>query len=131
MKKVVCAVFAFMALTCIQPVMASVTMEQLMKQMGHSFKRAHQATTVEQMSEALEAFNGALAQAKVTGFSGKKAALMQQGLQELENATAVTQQWLKEDDLVKAKQSLLKVDALRDYYHDERNPSIWELLFGL
>ncbi len=126
MKKTVLLV----GLLCSATVFASDDLKSMMKQMKLDFNHAAEATSVEEMQTAVNKFAQLVHQAQQGDYPQEKQALYFEGFEKLSLSIEAINHDLQQGDLEAAKQELRTIDALREEYHDKRNPSIWSKLFG-
>ncbi|NVD07796.1 cytochrome b562 family protein [Vibrio sp. JPW-9-11-11] len=107
-----------------------VDLKATMKQMKVEFKQAAQAEQIEPMQAAIANLTSLVAQSKQGDYPPEKTELYLEGFNKLSMALAEVDAKLSAGDLAAAKQALREVDALREEYHDKRNPSIWSKIFG-
>lgn len=101
-----------------------------MKQMKVEFKQAAEATEIVRMQAAVDNLSDLVEQSKRGDYPPEKFDLYFEGFTKLSQALDAVDAKLEQGDLDAAKQELRQVDALREEYHDKRNPSIWSKLFG-
>ncbi|KIE21594.1 cytochrome b562 family protein [Vibrio sinaloensis] len=101
-----------------------------MKQMKVEFKQAAEATEIVRMQAAVDNLSDLVEQSKRGDYPPEKFDLYFEGFTKLSKALDAVDAKLEQGDLDAAKQELRQVDALREEYHDKRNPSIWSKLFG-
>tara|TARA_Y100001956_G_C4126532_1_gene190440 strand:- start:4011 stop:4394 length:384 start_codon:yes stop_codon:yes gene_type:complete len=101
-----------------------------MKQMKVEFKQAAEATEVSGMQTAIDNLSDLVEQSKRGDYPPEKFDIYFEGFTKLSQALDSVDAKLEQGDLEAAKQELRHVDALREEYHDKRNPSIWSKLFG-
>lgn len=101
-----------------------------MKQMKVEFKQAAEATEIVRMQAAVDNLSDLVEQSKRGDYPPEKFDLYFEGFTKLSQALDAVDAKLEQGDLDAAKQELRQIDALREEYHDKRNPSIWSKLFG-
>lgn len=109
---------------------ADFDLKATMKQMKVEFKQAAQAEQIEPMQVAIANLTSLVEQSKQGEYPPEKTELYLEGFNKLSVALAKVDAKLSAGDLAAAKQALREVDALREEYHDKRNPSIWSKIFG-
>lgn len=109
---------------------ADFDLKATMKQMKFEFKQAAQAEQIEPMQTAISNLTSLVEQSKQGHYPPEKTGLYLEGFNKLSVALAEVDAKLSDGDLASAKQALKQVDALREEYHDKRNPSIWSTIFG-
>ncbi|MGI5309310.1 cytochrome b562 [Rheinheimera sp. WS51] len=109
---------------------ATVDLEKTMKEMAFQYKKAHEATTIVQLTPHIENLK-LLTQTSLTAeFPEDKADKFKQGLELVLQELTAAEHALDAQNLSAAKQHLKAVDKLRKQYHKHRKVSIWQLLFG-
>ncbi|MGD8110060.1 cytochrome b562 [Vibrio sp. TRT 17S01] len=101
-----------------------------MKQMKVEFKSAVEAQSLEEMDSALTNLSDLVALSKKGEYPPEKQAIYFEGFNKLSKAIERVETQLDNGNFDQAKESLREIDALRVEYHDKRNPSIWQRLFG-
>ena len=107
-----------------------VDLEKTMKQMALEFKQANEATTPEQLSSHISSLKHLTQSALQAEFAPEKAEQFKQGLQQVLAELTATETAIAEQDQAAVLLHLKKVDELRKKYHQQREVSIWKLLFG-
>ncbi|ODP98208.1 MULTISPECIES: cytochrome b562 [Salinivibrio] len=105
-------------------------LKPIMKEMKMTFKEAASAQSIEAMQAPVAKLETLIAQAKAGSYPPEKAETFMEGFDKLAVTVEEIDAALSEGDLDKAQQGLRQIDALREEYHDKRNPSIWQRLFG-
>ncbi|OOF12777.1 MULTISPECIES: cytochrome b562 [unclassified Salinivibrio] len=105
-------------------------LEPIMKEMKMTFKEAASAQSIEAMQAPVAKLETLVAKAKAGSYPPEKADIFMEGFDKLAVTVEEIDAALSEGDLDKAQQGLRQIDALREEYHDKRNPSIWQRLFG-
>ncbi|MGF1750958.1 MULTISPECIES: cytochrome b562 [Vibrio] len=101
-----------------------------MQAMKLAFKQAAEAQSVEEMQTPVSTLDRLIAESKQGDYPPEKMDLYQEGFKKLSSALQQVDEDLQQGDLDAAQQTLREVDSLRIEYHDRRNPSIWQRLFG-
>ncbi|OOE41300.1 cytochrome b562 [Salinivibrio kushneri] len=127
MKKVILTVA--MAVLLSLSVSAS-ELKPIMKEMKMTFKEAASAQSIEAMQTPVAKLETLVAQAKAGSYPPEKADTFMEGFDKLAVTLDEIETALSQGDLDQAKQGMRQIDALREEYHDKRNPSIWQRLFG-
>ncbi|EGA68806.1 soluble cytochrome b562 [Vibrio sinaloensis DSM 21326] len=109
---------------------ADFDLKATMKQMKVEFKQAAEATEVAGMQSAIDNLSELVEQSKRGDYPPEKFDIYFEGFTKLSKALDMVDAKLEQGDLEGAKSELRNVDALREEYHDKRNPSIWSKLFG-
>ncbi|MFB9217896.1 cytochrome b562 [Vibrio sinaloensis] len=109
---------------------ADFDLKATMKQMKVEFKQAAEATEVAGMQSAIDNLSELVEQSKRGDYPPEKFDIYFEGFTKLSKALDTVDAKLEQGDLEGAKSELRNVDALREEYHDKRNPSIWSKLFG-
>lgn len=109
---------------------ADFDLKATMKQMKVEFKQAAEATEVAGMQSAIDNLSDLVEQSKRGDYPPEKFDIYFEGFTKLSNALDSVDAKLELGDLEGAKSELRNVDALREEYHEKRNPSIWSKLFG-
>ncbi len=109
---------------------ADVDLKANMKQMKIEFKHAAEATEVASMKTAIENLSELVEQSKRGEYAPEKFDIYLEGFNKLSIALDSVEAKLDAGDIDAAKAELQQVDALREEYHDKKNPSIWSKLFG-
>ena len=109
---------------------ASVDLEQTMKNMGFQFKQAIEATDSATLLPVLDELIAQTEQAQQATFAADKAEQFREGLAKVLTELGAAKAAAQQDDIASAQQHLRQVDALRKQYHKQRKVSIWQLLFG-
>lgn len=105
-------------------------LKPIMKEMKMTFKEAARAQSIEAMQAPVAKLETLVAQAKAGSYPPEKADTFMEGFDKLAVTLDEIETALSEGDLDQAKQGMRQIDALREEYHDKRNPSIWQRLFG-
>ncbi|TMP39463.1 cytochrome b562 [Pseudoalteromonas rubra] len=109
----------------------SQDLNQTMKNMGHAYKQAMEATEAYEINRHLDTMLSLLKDSKQHSF---KADVKAESIQGLEKVTSVIEQaknLLAQEQIQQAKGLLKEVDVLRKHYHKlHEPPGFWELLFG-
>jgi soluble cytochrome b562 len=105
-------------------------LKPIMKEMKMIFKEAASAQSIEAMQAPVAKLETLIAQAKAGSYPPEKAETFMEGFDKLAVTVEGIDAALSEGDLDKAQQGMRQIDALREEYHDKRNPSIWQRLFG-
>ncbi|MDN3685692.1 cytochrome b562 [Vibrio sinaloensis] len=113
-----------------QPLQQIFDLKATMKQMKVEFKQAAEATEVAGMQSAIDNLSELVEQSKRGDYPPEKFDIYFEGFTKLSKALDTVDAKLEQGDLEGAKSELRNVDALREEYHDKRNPSIWSKLFG-
>jgi len=98
--------------------------------MKQSFKQAAQAQTIEEMQTPVQKLSDLVEQAKQGEYAPEKQPIYLEGFNKLTVALDKIDSELEAGELEAAKNSLREIDRLREEYHDKRNPSIWDSIFG-
>lgn len=101
-----------------------------MQEMRLSFKQAAEATTLEEMQAPVTELSVLIRESKSASYPQEKTELYQEGFQRLAVSIDEVKQHLDAGDFEQAQTSLRQIDDLRVEYHKQRNPSIWQRLFG-
>ncbi|WP_038176741.1 MULTISPECIES: cytochrome b562 [Vibrio] len=101
-----------------------------MKQIKVEFNHAAQAEQITEMQAAVANLSQLVEQSKLGEYPPEKTELYLEGFNKLSVALDTVEDKLADGDLLAAKAALKRVDALREEYHDKRNPSIWSKLFS-
>ncbi len=109
---------------------AGFDLKATMKQMKQSFKQAAQAQTIDEMQAPIQQLSDLVEQAKLGDYAPEKQDIYLEGFNKLTVALDKIESELEAGEFEAAKASLKEVDSLREEYHDKRNPSIWESIFG-
>lgn len=109
---------------------ADSDLKQIMKQMKTAFKHAAEAQTSEAMQAPIAELTQLVAQAKQGEYPPGKQDVYLEGFNKLSVTLDKIENELDNGEFDAAKTSLQEVDGLREEYHDKRNPSIWQRLFG-
>ncbi|MFV0450456.1 MAG: cytochrome b562 [Vibrio sp.] len=109
---------------------ADFDLKATMKQMKQSFKQAAQAQTIEEMQQPIIDLNELVEQAKLGDYPPEKKDIYLEGFNKLTVTLEKIESELQAGQLEAAKASLKQIDSLREEYHDKRNPSIWDSIFG-
>lgn len=109
---------------------ADFDLKATMKQMKQTFKQAAQAQTIEEMQQPIIDLNQLVEQAKQGDYPPEKKDIYLEGFNKLTVALEKIETELQAGQFEAAKESLKQIDDLREEYHDKRNPSIWQRLFG-
>lgn len=109
---------------------ADFDLKAVMKQMKQSFRQAAQAQTVEEMQPPVQQLSDLVEQAKLGDYAPEKQPIYLEGFNKLNVALDKVESELEAGEFEAAKSSLREVDRLREEYHDKRNPSIWDSIFG-
>lgn len=109
---------------------ADVDLKQTMKQMKVVFKQAAQAQNIEEMKAPVDELSELVNHAKQGDYAPEKQQYYLEGFNKLTVALDKIENELESGELEAAKTSLREVDSLREEYHEGRNPSIWQRLFG-
>ncbi|WP_406707692.1 cytochrome b562 [Vibrio methylphosphonaticus] len=107
-----------------------VDLKKNMQAMKLAFKQAAEAQSIDEMKTPVETLDTLIADSKQGDYPPEKTELYQEGFNKLSSALEQVDKDLQQGDLEAAKQTLREVDSLRVEYHDRRNPSIWQRLFG-
>ncbi|WP_390902892.1 cytochrome b562 [Vibrio qingdaonensis] len=107
-----------------------VDLKKNMQAMKLAFKQAAEAQSVEEMKTPVATLDTLIAESKQGDYPPEKMDLYQEGFNKLSSALQQVDKDLQQGDLDAAQQTLREVDTLRIEYHDRRNPSIWQRLFG-
>ncbi|MCO7190534.1 MULTISPECIES: cytochrome b562 [unclassified Pseudoalteromonas] len=106
-------------------------LNQTMKNMGHAYKQAMEATEAQEINRHLNTMLSLLKQSKLHNFKTDVKAESLQGLEKVVGVINEAQSLLAQQQIQQAKQLLKEVDALRKDYHKlHEPPGFWELLFG-
>ncbi|ODP96120.1 MULTISPECIES: cytochrome b562 [Salinivibrio] len=105
-------------------------LKPIMKEMKMTFKEAASAQSIEAMQAPVAKLETLVAQAKAGSYPPEKADTFMEGFDKLAVTLDEIETALSQGDLDQAKQGMRQIDALREEYHDKRNPSIWQRLFG-
>ncbi|OOE41325.1 cytochrome b562 family protein [Salinivibrio kushneri] len=105
-------------------------LKSIMKEMKMTFKEAASAQSIEAMQAPVAKLETLVAQAKAGSYPPEKADTFMEGFDKLAVTLDEIETALSQGDLDQAKQGMRQIDALREEYHDKRNPSIWQRLFG-
>ena len=128
MKKI--AMLSLGLLLSTQSFAADFDLKAAMKEMKRSFKQAAQAQTIEEMQAPIQQLSDLVKQAKLGDYAPEKQDIYLEGFNKLTVALDKVESELEAGELEAAKSSLREVDSLREEYHDKRNPSIWQSIFG-
>ncbi len=128
MKKI--AMLSLGLLLSTQSFAADFDLKAAMKEMKRSFKQAAQAQTIEEMQAPIQQLSDLVEQAKLGDYAPEKQDIYLEGFNKLTVALDKVESELEAGELEAAKSSLREVDSLREEYHDKRNPSIWQSIFG-
>lgn len=128
MKKVI--ILAAGLLLATQVFAADSDLKQLMKQMKTAFKHAAEAQSSAEMQAPIKELTQLVAQAKQGEYPPEKQDIYLEGFNKLTVALNKIDTELAQGEFDAAKNTLKEVDSLREEYHDKRNPSIWQRLFG-
>ncbi len=109
---------------------ADFDLKATMKQMKQAFKQAAQAETIEDMQQPIIDLNELVEQAKLGDYPPEKKDIYLEGFNKLTVTLEKIESELQAGQLEAAKASLKNIDSLREEYHDKRNPSIWDRIFG-
>ncbi|WP_165313726.1 cytochrome b562 [Vibrio ziniensis] len=109
---------------------ADFDLKATMKQMKQAFKQAAQAETIEDMQQPIIDLNELVEQAKLGDYPPEKKNIYLEGFNKLTVTLEKIESELQAGKLEEAKASLKNIDSLREEYHDKRNPSIWDRIFG-
>lgn len=109
---------------------ADFDLKATMKQMKQSFKQAAQAQTIEEMQQPIIDLNELVEQAKLGDYPPEKKDIYLEGFNKLTVTLEKIESELQAGQLEAAKASMKQIDSLREEYHDKRNPSIWDSIFG-
>ncbi|WP_158108423.1 cytochrome b562 [Vibrio furnissii] len=109
---------------------ADSDLKQIMKQMKTAFKHAAEAQSNEAMQAPIAELTQLVAQAKQGEYPPEKQDVYLEGFNKLSVTLDKIENELDNGEFDAAKTSLQEVDGLREEYHDKRNPSIWQRLFG-
>ncbi|MDR9827284.1 cytochrome b562 [Vibrio sp. FNV 38] len=101
-----------------------------MQEMRLSFRQAAEASSVDEMQQPIAQLNELIIQSKSATYPAEKDELYREGFKKLSRSVEEIKRHLAADEFDQAQQSLRKIDELRIEYHDQRNPSIWQRLFG-
>lgn len=106
-------------------------LNQIMKNMGHAYKQAMEATEAHEINKHLDTMLSLLKQSEQHNFKTDVKAESLQGLQKVADVIEQAQNLLTHKQIHQAKQRLKEVDLLRKEYHKlHEPPGFWELLFG-
>lgn len=109
---------------------ASVDLENTMKNMAFQYKQAYDAPNANQLIPVLDELISLTQHSANAIFDADKAEQFKHGLQQVLAELELARQAATQDDVAQAKLHLQKVDALRKEYHQHRKVSVWRLLFG-
>lgn len=109
---------------------ADSDLKQIMKQMKMAFKHAAEAQSSSEMAVPIAELTQLVAKAKQGEYPPEKQEIYLEGFNKLEVALGQIENDLEKGELDAAKNALKDVDGLRKEYHEKRNPSIWQRLFG-
>ncbi|CAM4141781.1 cytochrome b562 [Vibrio agarivorans] len=101
-----------------------------MQEMRLSFKQAAEAASVDEMQAPIAQLSKLIQASKGATYPEEKSQLYMEGFKRLSYSVVEVQQHLTDGNFEQAQQSLRQIDELRIEYHDKRNPSIWQRLFG-
>lgn len=127
MKKIIPALALVFS---VQVFSSDFDLKAAMKQMKVEFKHAAEATEIAQMQSAVSSLSLLVEQSKTGEYPPEKTALYLEGFNKLSAALDVVESELEQGNFKAAQSALRNVDALREEYHDKRNPSIWSKIFG-
>lgn len=109
---------------------AGFDLKATMKEMKVEFKQAAEAQTIDEMKEPVTKLKALVNNAKQGSYPPEKQDVYLEGFNKLTVTLDSVESSLDAGNFDEAKQELRQVDALREEYHDKRNPSIWSKLFG-
>lgn len=109
---------------------AGFDLKATMKEMKVEFKQAAEAQTIDEMKEPVTKLKALVNNAKQGSYPPEKQQVYLEGFNKLTVTLDSVESSLNAGNFDEAKQELRQVDALREEYHDKRNPSIWSKLFG-
>lgn len=101
-----------------------------MKAMRVAFLQSIRAKDLATLKPSLAELNTLVLEAKQGRFPEEKKALYIEGLNKVSKTIEEAQKKAQAGQLKQAQNLLKQVDALRKEYHDKRNTSIWQRLFG-
>ncbi len=109
---------------------ADFDLKAAMKEIKRNFKQAAQAQSVDEMQAPIQQLSELVEQAKLGDYPPEKQNIYLEGFNKLTVALDKIDSELDAGEFDAAKASLREVDSLREEYHDKRNPSIWQSIFG-
>ncbi|NOH95672.1 cytochrome b562 [Vibrio sp. 99-70-13A1] len=111
-------------------VFASVDLKKNMQEMKLAFKQAAEAQSIEEMKKPIVRLDSLVADLKTGVYPVEKEANYMEGFKKITASLDSIEQKLDNGEFDEAKQELRSIDALREEYHEKRNPSIWSKIFG-
>ncbi|MDN3616580.1 cytochrome b562 [Vibrio gallaecicus] len=109
---------------------ASVDLKKNMQEMKLAFKQAAEAQSIEEMKKPIVRLDSLVADLKTGVYPIEKEANYMEGFKKITASLDSIEQKLDNGKFDEAKQELRSIDALREEYHEKRNPSIWSKIFG-
>ncbi len=108
----------------------NIDMEATMKKMALAYKSAVQAESLQEVKAQMVTLDALVEKSKRAQFAAEKKGTYLEGLNKLSDAIDEVNVRVEAQQLEQAKESLKQINDLRKEYHDKRNPSIWQRLFG-